>query len=190
MAAIDISKALGAEVIACASTDAKLDKCRQAGADQLINYSNGNFKSQLKEEGLYGNIDIVFDPVGGDLSEVCIRALGFGGRFIVIGFASGGAAPKNAIPRIPLNLALLNERQIIGCFWGAWKMRDGGVANRANMEEMMSLVSSGRLRPLVDKVFSLDNFMSALDQLMHRKAIGKIVVKVRDKLFAKIEYSL
>jgi len=128
MAAIDIAKAHGCTVVACASTAEKLMACEEAGADLCLNYSvpstetspAKHFKQLLRDSEVYGEIDIVFDPIGGKLSEVAMRALGWGGRFIVIGFASGGAQPKTAIPRFPINLALLNERQIIGCFWGAW----------------------------------------------------------------------
>ena len=87
--------------------------CRSAGADVLINYSEGDFKKLLKKHGVYGSVDVVYDPVGGKLSEPCMRALAWGGRFIVIGFASGGSNPKSGIPKIPLNLALLNERKIL-----------------------------------------------------------------------------
>ena len=112
MAALDLSKALGAKCVACCSTNEKLEYCRRAGADILINYATaggGNFKTALKDAGVYGSIDIVFDPVGGKWSEPALRALGFGGRFIVIGFAAGGANPKDAIPKLALNLALVGH---------------------------------------------------------------------------------
>ena len=119
MAAIDIGKAMGARVVACASSSKKLDMCRSAGADILINYAEGDFKKALKQAKVYGRVDVVYDPVGGKFSEPAMRALAWGGRFIVIGFASGGSNPKSGIPKIPLNLALLNERKILGVFWGA-----------------------------------------------------------------------
>ena len=92
MAAIDIGVALGAEVVACASTAAKLAACEAAGATTLINYAEGDFKGALKAAGVYSNVDVVYDPVGGALSEVAMRALGWGGRFVVVGFAAGGAS--------------------------------------------------------------------------------------------------
>ena len=139
LAAVDLCKALGAKVVACASTSGKLAVCKKAGADVLINYvegGGGNFKKALKEAGVYGDIDIVWDPVGGKFTEPAVRSLAFGGRLVVVGFASGGANPKSAIPKLPLNLALLNEREILGCLWGGWKMRDGNEQNTHNVQHM------------------------------------------------------
>ena len=170
MAAIDIAKALGAKVVACASTAAKLAACKRAGADVLVNYvedAGGDFKKALKVAGVYGNIDAVYDPVGGKYSEVAMRSLRWQGRYVVVGFASGGTNPRSAIPRIPLNLALLNERKILGCFWGAWKMQNL-KKNRDNIQIMMRWVQEGRLKPVVSKTYALDNFMGAFDALMNR----------------------
>ena len=175
MSAIDIGKAVGANVIACASTAEKLAACKRAGADVLVNYVEGDFKKKLKAAGVYGSVDVVYDPVGGKWSETAMRSLGWGGRLVVIGFASGGANPKTAIPRIPLNLALLNERKILGCFWGSWKMQHLDE-NRENIDTMMKWVQSGRLKPVVSKTYSLEHFMGAFDALMSRKVIGKITI--------------
>lgn len=117
MAAIDIGRSIGANVVACASTEAKLQACIEQGADETINYSDDDgttFKEKLKAAGIYGDIDVVFDPVGGTLSEPAMRGLGWGGRHLVIGFAAGGDTPTDAIPKLPINLALLNERAIQG----------------------------------------------------------------------------
>lgn len=156
MAAIDIGKAVGATVVACASTPAKLEACRAQGADLLVDYS-GDFKAALKEAGVYGDVDVVYDPVGGALAEMALRSLGWGGRFVVVGFASGGAVPNDAIPRIPLNQVLLNERQVLGLFWGAWKTRDKNEKNRKNMAKMIQLLQDRKLSPTVSKVFSLES---------------------------------
>lgn len=180
MAAVDIGQALGAEVIACASTSAKLAACREAGASSCINYvtaGDGDFKAALKQAGVYGDIDVVLDPVGGRWSEPSMRALGWGGRFLVVGFASGGATPKAAIPKIPLNLALLNEREVIGCFWGMWKARNP-QANRRNIEEVLELVRSGRLRPLVSQTYPVGKFREAFEAMMTRKVLGKINIQI------------
>jgi len=176
MAAIDLGKALGCTVIACASTQAKLEACKAAGADVLINYTKGSLKTLLKEAGVYGSIDVVYDPVGGDFSEPAIRALAFGGRFIVIGFAAGGDTPKNAIANVPLNLALLNERKIVGCLWGAWKMRNP-EKNRENTEKMLMLVQQEKLKPVVSKTYNFDNYRDAFEDMMTRKVVGKVIIQ-------------
>lgn len=178
MAAIDIGVALGADVIACASTPQKLLACKDAGASTLINYTEGSFKQSLKDAGVYGSVDVIYDPVGGHHSEVAIRSLGWGGRHVVIGFASGGATPKNAIPKIPLNLALLNEREILGCFWGAWKMRDGNETNRKNIEKMLVMVANGKLKPFVSRKYALNDFAAAFRAMMSREVVGKITIEM------------
>lgn len=119
---------------------------------------------------------MVYDPVGGTVSEVALRALGWGGRFVVCGFAAGGARPKSAIPKVPLNLALLNERAILGVFWGAWKARDGNVGNRKNLEHMMNLIEEGKLSPTISRVYPLDAAVEACTDMMSRKVIGKICI--------------
>ena len=181
MAAIDIGVALGARVVACASTAAKLAVCEAAGATTLINYTEGDFKGALKAAGVYSNIDVVYDPVGGAFSEVAMRALGWGGRFVVVGFAAGGATPKDAIPSFPLNLALLNERQVLGCFWGAWKAMDGNEGNRHNVEEMLTLVAAGKLKPLISHTYRLDQYADAFEAMMNRKVVGKITIRISDE---------
>ena len=181
MAAIDIGKARGARVVACASTAAKLAACKAAGADVLVNYASdggGDFKAALKEHGVYGEVDVVYDPVGGKFSEVSFRAMGWGGRFLVVGFASGGATPKDAIPRLPLNLALLNERQVMGVFWGSWKARDGNEVNRRSMETMFGMIASGKLKPVVSKVYPLLDYAKAFDDMMSRRVVGKVCIEM------------
>lgn len=97
---------------------------------------------------------------------------------MVIGFAAGGENPKEAIPNLPINLALLNERQIQGVFWGAWKMRDGNVQNKKNVLEMLRLIQEKKMSPTVSKIFPLSQCVEAFRMIMERKAIGKIVVQV------------
>lgn len=121
----------------------------------------------------------VFDPVGGTLSEPAMRGLGWGGRFLVIGFAAGGETPKSAIPNLPLNLALLNEREILGVFWGAWKMRDGNVQNKKNVQEMLRLIKEKKMAPTISKIFPLERCIDAFDMIMHRKAVGKICISMQ-----------
>ena len=125
-----------------------------------------------------GEIDVVLDPVGGDLSEVALRATGWGGRFLVVGFASGGATPKGAIPKLPINLALLNERQVLGVFWGAWKVRPGGrEANRDNVQKMLVLVEQGKLTPPRGQTYRFGDWRAAFDDLMQHRAVGKVCVE-------------
>ena len=97
---------------------------------------------------------------------------------MVIGFAAGGDTPTDAIPKLPINLALLNERQIQGVFWGAWKMKDGNVQNKKNVLEMLRLIKAKKMSPTVSKIFPLSQCVEAFDMIMNRKAIGKIVVQV------------
>merc|ERR1712086_1220882 len=143
-----------------------------AGADVLINYSAADFKQKLKKEA-GGPLDVVYDPVGGHYSEIALRALGFGGRFLVIGFAAGGENPNSAIPKVALNLALLNERQILGVLWGSWK-NNFPEANRKNMQELLTMIETGQLVPRAPLVFPLDEFKVAMDLMMERKAVGNV----------------
>eukprot|EP00924_Labyrinthula_sp_SR-Ha-C_P016214 maker-scaffold_52-snap-gene-0.2-mRNA-1 protein AED:0.01 eAED:0.01 QI:59/1/1/1/1/1/2/16/349 len=178
MACIDLAKALGCKVIAAASTDEKLKACKQQGADEVLNYSKEDLKTGLKRIGAYGKVDVVFDPVGGKFSEPALRSLAFHGRFLVIGFASGGANPKSGIPKIPLNLALLNEREILGVFWGPWRLRKGnGEKNRKAMEDMISMINEGKLNPTVSRVYNFTNYEGAFNEIMGRKVIGKVLIE-------------
>jgi len=176
--AIDLGKALGATVIACASTEEKLEFCKAAGADHLINYEKDDLRAELKKIKMDGRVDVVYDPVGGRWSEPALRSMGWGGRYLVVGFAAGGEVPKNAIPSLPLNLALLNERQILGVLWGMWKARDGNKGNAQNIATMMKMVQEGRLKPVVSRVYPLEgSFREACDDIMGRRVMGKVCVQ-------------
>ena len=133
---------------------------------------------------MYGSLDVVFDAVGGPYSEPALRGLGWGGRFVVIGFAAGGENPKAAIPSIPLNLPLLNERRILGCFWGAWKAMDGNRGNRRNVEAMMELLRRGEMpAPLTSRPgeLRLGDYAEAFQRMARRAAIGKVCVTVKEQ---------
>jgi NADPH2:quinone reductase len=168
-AAIELGKAMGARVIACASSEEKLAVCRSLGADSVVNYSQGSLRDQLKELTDGGGVDVVYDPVGGALSEAALRATAWEGRFLVIGFASG------TIPKIPLNLVLLKGCQLIGVFWGDHVAREPDK-HRANMAKLMELCGAGRIRPRIDRVFPLAETAAALDVLSRREAQGKIIL--------------
>jgi NADPH2:quinone reductase len=170
IAAIDIGKALGARVIAAASSDDKLAACRARGADETINYAREDLRERIR--GLAGErgVDVVFDPVGGPHSEAALRGTGWRGRYLVIGFAHG------EIPRLPLNLVLLKGSAIVGVYWGAWLQREPD-ASRREMESLLGMLQDGRLRPLISARYPLARTAAALAAIAERRATGKIVVE-------------
>ncbi|MBT8444325.1 MAG: NADPH:quinone oxidoreductase family protein [Gammaproteobacteria bacterium] len=173
LAAVDIGAALGARVIAAASSDEKLDIACQAGASERINYTSENLKERVKELTDRRGADVVYDPVGGELSEQALRATGWNGRFLVIGFAAG------EIPKIPLNLCLLKNNSIVGVLYGAWIARDP-VANAANVAELFALYEKGDLTPLVTQVYPLEEYVEAFATLTGRRAQGKVIFRIRN----------
>lgn len=168
-AAIELGKAMGARVIACASSDDKLAVCRSLGADAVVNYSQGSLRDILKELTDGRGVEVVYDPVGGTLSEAALRATAWEGRFLVIGFASG------TIPKIPLNLVLLKGCQIVGVFWGDHVAREPDK-HRANMAKLAELCGAGRIRPRIDRLFPLEEAAAALGVLSRREAQGKVIL--------------
>ena len=169
LAAIHVGKAMGARVIAAASSDEKLKSCKDAGADVVINYSNGDLRTLLKDAGLYGKIDVVYDPVGGDYSVPALRAMAPGGRLLVIGFAAGG------IPEVPLNMCLLAQVSVVGVFFGAWALANPKGYARV-MGQLFDWIKDGSITPHVGGRYSLDEIESAYSDLTGRKAIGKLLV--------------
>lgn len=169
LAAVEIGKILGARVIACASSPDKLAFAREHGADEGIDYTTENLKARLKALGGEGGIDMVFDPVGGDQSEQAVRALGSGGRLMVIGFASG------SIPKLPLNLLLLKNCDARGVAFGA-QMRADPAWSRAAAQELIGHAQSGRISAHVDSTFPLDRCADALDEIAGRRVKGKVVL--------------
>lgn len=164
-AAIDVGKALGARVIAAASTDEKLEACRKLGADALVCYAREDLKTRAREES-GGGVDVAFDPVGGELSEQALRALAYDGRLLVIGFAAG------PIPRLPANQVLLRNRSVVGVDWGAWMLAHADQ-QRSLMEELLQLASKGELRPAEPTPYPLERAGAALADLRARKLTGK-----------------
>jgi NADPH2:quinone reductase len=171
LAAIDVAKALGARVIAAASSDERLAVCRARGADETICYAREDLKSRAKELS-GGGVDVVYDPVGGDLAEAALRAIAPGGRYLVIGFASG------EIPRLRLNLVLLKSCQVVGVDWGGTAARDPGL-NRGLIAELTALIESGRLRPAKPAAFPLAAAGEVLTALTERRLVGKAVLLPR-----------
>ncbi len=170
-AAVELGKLMGARVIACASTDEKLEFCRQCGADETINYSTEELKSRLKELTGGKGVDVLYDPVGGDFSEAAFRSMGWKGRFLVIGFAAG------PIAKIPLNLPLLKGADIRGVFWGAFTLRSP-KENRANVDQLLSWLEDRSLKPHVDSIFALEDVAEALEKIAARNVKGKVLLKI------------
>jgi len=168
LAAIDVARALGARVIAAASTKEKLDNAVAMGAEATIAYEDEDLKVRARELS-GGGVDVVIDPVGGRHSQPALRATGPFGRFCVIGFASGPIAP------IPLNQVLLNNRTVVGVDWGAWTFRDP-IGNRRLLDELMGLISDGRLHPTVPSEYPLDQASSVMSGLIDRTLAGKVVL--------------
>ena len=169
LSAVELGKLMGARVIAAASTEEKLDLCRARGADETINYATENLKERAKELTDGKGCDVIYDCVGGDYAESALRAIGWGGRFLVIGFTAG-------IPSIPLNLTLLKSCQIVGVFYGAMTARDPEMRDSISAE-LIDLTASGKLRPHVSERYSLDDAGEGLRALMDRKALGKVVIE-------------
>lgn len=169
-AAVEIGKAMGARVIACASSADKLAFTRTLGADDGIDYGSEDLKERLKALTGGKGVDVVYDPVGGALAEQALRACAWLGRFLVIGFASGD------IPKMPLNLALLKSCDIRGVFWGAAVERDPD-GHRRNVAQLLDWVAEGRIKPHLDTVYGLEDTAVALDRLAARDVKGKLVVR-------------
>jgi len=168
LSAVELGKIMGARVIACASTEEKLDLCRARGADETINYATENLKERAKELTDGQGVDVVYDCVGGDYAEQALRAIGWEGRFLVVGFTAG-------IPSIPLNLTLLKSCQVVGVFYGAMTARDPELS-AAVTNELIELTSSGELAPHVSGRYSLENAGVAMRAMMDRRAAGKLVI--------------
>jgi NADPH2:quinone reductase len=170
LAAVEIGTAMGAIVIAAASSSEKLAAAKEAGATHLINYKEDNLRDCLKEIVGKEGVNLIYDPVGGELFEAALRSTSWKGRALVVGFASGN------IPRVPINLALLKGCSIVGVFWGAFRLRETKLDNK-NFEQLFSWHNEGKIKPLISQVYSLEDAPKALRTLMNREAIGKIILK-------------
>jgi len=170
--AVELGKILGANVIACAGSDAKLEIARKYGADHTINYSTESIKDRVKEITGGAGADVIFDPVGGDAFDQALRCIAWDGRLLVIGFAGG------TIPSAPANLILLKNCSVVGVFWGAWAQREP-AGNRANFEEMLGWFEEGKIRPHVSATFPLERVPEAMAALLSRSTTGKVVISTR-----------
>lgn len=170
LAAVEIGKAMGARVIACASSDDKLALTEASGADLTLNYAREDLKAGLKRLTGGSGVDVLYDPVGGDLAEPALRSMAWQGRYLVVGFAGGD------IPKLPLNLVLLKGCDVLGVFWGAFLERDP-KGHRAHMAQLLAWAADGTISAHVDAVYPLDQTAEALGRIARREAKGKIVVK-------------
>ena len=172
LAAVEIGKAMGARVIAAASSAEKLEVAKAAGADELIDYSASSLKDEVKRLTGGQGADVIYDPVGGDLFDQAIRSIAWNGRLLVVGFASG------RIPELPVNLCLLKGAAVVGVFWGSFAQRQP-QDNAANFQQLFAWHAEGKLKPLVSQTFPLEQAADAINHLAQRKAVGKVVVQVR-----------
>ena len=167
IAAIQIGKIMGAKVIAAASSIEKQKYTKSLGADITIGYEN--IKDQLKELTNNKGVDVIFDPVGGELFEESSRALSRYGKILVIGFASG------KIPKFPINLALVKEFDIVGVFWGAFT-RNNTNAFKENMNQLFNWFKDGKINPQIEEKFKLQDASKALDKILNRGTKGKVIL--------------
>ncbi|MEO8452124.1 MAG: NADPH:quinone oxidoreductase family protein [Gemmatimonadota bacterium] len=169
LAAVEIGKALGARVIAAASGEEKLQVCREHGADETIDYKAEDLRERIKALTSGKGVDVAYDPVGGALAEPAVRSLAWGGRYLVVGFASG------EIPRIPLNLLLLKGAALVGVYWGEFAKREPERYAR-NVRRLFELLESGTIRPRIAASFPLRRGGEAIRFMLDRRVIGKVVV--------------
>jgi NADPH2:quinone reductase len=169
LAAVELGKVAGAQVIAAASSEEKLNAAREHGADVLIDYSKQDLRDAVKAATGGKGVDVVYDPVGGPLTEAAVRSLAWRGRLLVIGFAQG------EIPQIPANLLLIKGTSAVGVFWGDFAKREP-KANAAMLAELFGWLAAGKLRPHVSRKYPLAEVPQALRALLDRNAVGKLVV--------------
>jgi NADPH2:quinone reductase len=169
LAAVEIGKALGARVIACASSDDKLAVCREHGADETINYATEDLRDRIKAITAGKGADVIYDPVGGSYTEPALRSIAWRGRLLVVGFAAGD------IPKIPLNLTLLKGCAIVGVFWGEFTRREPERFAQ-EMRQLGQWYGEGRIRPHISATYPLDRAADALNDMAQRRVVGKVVL--------------
>jgi NADPH2:quinone reductase len=171
LAAVEVGKALGARVIACASSDDKLAVCRSHGADATINYATEDLRERIKALTGGHGADVIYDPVGGPYSEPAFRSIAWRGRHLVVGFAAG------EIPKLPLNLALLKGASVVGVFWGDFARREP-ARFAESVKQLTKWYAQGRLKPHVSQTFPLEKAAEALKAMAARQVKGKVVLTV------------
>jgi NADPH2:quinone reductase len=171
LTAVEIGHLLGAEVVAAASSAEKLELAGSRGAAHLINYAEASLREQVRELTGGQGVDVIYDPVGGELFDDCLRSVDWGGRILIIGFASG------TIPNIPANLPLLKGTSIVGVFWGTFAQREPET-NLQNMRELLAWFEQGKLKPCISRTYTLEDAPLAMKALLERRASGKLVVTI------------
>lgn len=171
VAAVQIAKALGARVIAAASSAEKLEVARAQGADDLVNYSEDGYRDRLKELTGGRGVDVVYDPVGGAIFEPSLRSMAWNGRYLVVGFASGD------IPKVPANLTLLKGCAVVGVFWGQFR-RNEPELDADNYRRLFALHADGKISPVISATYPLERAREALHALAERRVTGKVVLTV------------
>lgn len=173
LAAVELGKQMGATVIAAGSSAEKLAICKELGADHLIDYNKDKWKDEVKALTNGQGADVIYDAVGGDYLLQGLRCINWGGRLLVIGFASG------TIPNIPANLTLLKSCSVVGVFWGASLAKEA-KENQENFEELFVWANEGKIKPHVCATYPLSETPAALNHLLERKAVGKVVITVKE----------
>ena len=171
IAAVQLGKALGATVIAAAGSAEKLHAAREAGAAHTIDYTTENIVDRVRELTKMQGVDVVYDAVGGDAFDACVRAIGWGGRLLIVGFAAG------RIPQIPANRLLLKSASALGVYWGAFATREP-AKNRANFERLEEFYLEKKIDPKIGATYAFEDAPQAIVDLMNRKVIGKAIVVV------------
>jgi NADPH2:quinone reductase len=171
LAAVEIGKALGARVIACASSEDKLAVCRSHGADATINYAAEDLRERVKALTDARGVDVIYDPVGGTYTEPAFRSIAWRGRLLVVGFAAG------EIPKLPLNLALLKGAAVVGVFWGDFARREPRRFAES-MRQLAQWYREGKLRPHISQTLPLEKAAEALKLMTARQVKGKLVLTV------------
>lgn len=172
LAAVELGKIMGARVIAAASTDEKLELCKQYGASEVINYSTEDLRERIKQITAGKGVDVIYDPVGGAYTEPAFRSIAWKGRYLVVGFAAGD------IPNLPLNLPLLKGASVVGVFWGAFASNEPKQSMQ-NFQELLGFIANGNLKPHVHAQYPLEQAPTALNEILNRKVMGKVVVIVQ-----------
>ena len=170
--AVELGKLMGAQVIAGASSEEKLEFARKAGADLLVNYSDGDLKTKIKDLTNGKGADVIYDPGGGDLFDQATRCINWNGRILVVGFASG------RIPEYKANLALLKGASMVGVFLGRW-MEEEPEAYDGNMDELLEFFKQGNIKPALYQSFNMSDFVSAFNVFKERKVMGKVTLEIK-----------
>jgi NADPH:quinone reductase len=173
LTAVEVGKAMGAQVIAAAGGQEKLAVAQQHGADHLIDYSREDLRERVKAITLGRGAGVIYDPVGGDVFDACLRCIAWEGRILIIGFAAG------RIPQIPANIALVKNIDVIGFFWGSYQTHKPEVP-RESFKQLFRWFQEGKIRPHVSQRVPLQDAPRALELLKQRKATGKVVLTMRD----------